>query len=77
MKYMPPPPPPIGIETTVPKSERPQIHALDRASIGINICLTTVINQTAHCYCVMEFNIPLILPTLIQNDHLIGFLVSY
>ena len=26
--------PPVGFETTIPESERPQTHALDRAAIG-------------------------------------------
>jgi hypothetical protein len=60
--------PPIGIEITDPKNERPQTHALDRADVGINICLITVINQTVHCNCVMQFNIPVILSTLNQIE---------
>jgi len=58
----------IGIETTIPKSEWPQNLALDRSAIGISICLITAINQTAHCNYVMEFNIPVILPKLIQIE---------
>jgi hypothetical protein len=27
--------PPVGFETTIPVSERPKIHALDRAATGI------------------------------------------
>jgi hypothetical protein len=29
--------PPVGFEPTIPASERPQIHALDRAAIGMGI----------------------------------------
>jgi len=30
--------PPVGFEPAIPGSERPQTHALDRATIGIGPC---------------------------------------
>jgi len=36
--------PPVGFEPTIPKSERPQIHDLDRAATGIG-CLTKLVLQ--------------------------------
>jgi sensor histidine kinase YesM len=37
--------PPAGFELTIPASERPQTHALDRAATGI--CIHVSINKTA------------------------------
>jgi hypothetical protein len=34
-----------GIEPTIPASERPQTHALDRAATGIGIISVTVVNN--------------------------------
>jgi hypothetical protein len=30
---------PVGFEPTMPVSERPQTHVLDRAATGIGLCL--------------------------------------
>jgi len=36
--------PPTGFEPTIPASERPQTHALDRAGIGIDTI--TIVNRS-------------------------------
>jgi hypothetical protein len=33
---------PVGLEPTIPVSERPQTHALDRAATGIDTALISV-----------------------------------
>jgi hypothetical protein len=36
--------PPVGFEPTIPTSERPQTHAVDRADNGIDFLMTLVLN---------------------------------
>jgi len=38
--------PPAGLEPAIPASERPQIHALDRAATGIDSCNYMASNNT-------------------------------
>ena len=47
-------PPPAGFEPVIPASDRPQTHALDRASTGIGTCR----NIWARCSFVECFNHP-------------------
>jgi hypothetical protein len=37
--------PPVGFELTIPVSERPQTHALDRTATGIGECKDMVHNK--------------------------------
>jgi hypothetical protein len=40
--------PPVGFETTIPVSERPKTHALDRTATGIGPCLYSTMFNSAH-----------------------------
>jgi hypothetical protein len=43
--------PPVAFEPTIPVSERPQTHALDRAATGIGLILNTTYNfHKTHSY---------------------------
>jgi hypothetical protein len=39
--------PPVGVEPTIPVSERPQTHALDRAATGIGMDVVTKTKSSA------------------------------